>query len=223
MKTKIYSLLLVVFIYSNYQAKAQGDAVQFIKAGKDDGNRLISAYLGPLFDGFGASMNNGWYNTAKSHGLGGFDISATYSIIQIGPDQQNFDASKINLNTDTKYPRLIILSSNPNGSIIPTIYGNDQDSTKVKVVQRFNQADPNSDSVITSFKFPPGLGLQFGPGLPTAQAAIGIGFGTEVMLRITPKLNTGDIKAGMFGFGLKHNFSHWIWKGNTKPPLATTR
>lgn len=217
MKLKIYTLaLLTTGIFSYQTANAQADAAQFLKAGKEDGNKLINAYLGPLFDGFGASLNNGWYNTARPHGILGFDVSFTLNLVPISDNMKTFDATGLNLNSDISRPRMVLVGSN--GTSIPTIYGDDKTSTKINVVQRFNPSDPASDSVVTSFPFPPGLNTPYGVGLPTVQAAVGVGFGTEVMLRITPKLNAGDFKAGMFGFGVKHSISQWIWTDKEKKP-----
>ncbi|MDP1725919.1 MAG: hypothetical protein Q8M15_03980 [Bacteroidota bacterium] len=217
MKLKIYSLaFLMVGIFSYQTAHAQADAAQFLKAGKEDGNKLINAYLKPLFDGFGASLNNGWYNTARPHGILGFDVSFTLNLVPISESQKTFDATTLNLNSDLSKPRMVLVGSN--GTSIPTIYGDDKTSTSIKVVQRFNASDPASDSVITSFPFPPGLNQPYGVGLPTIQAAVGVGFGTEVMLRITPKLTADNFKAGMFGFGVKHSISQWIWTDKEKKP-----
>ena len=35
---------------------------------------------------FGSSLNNGWYNTAKPHSLGGFDLTVTFNTVII-PDE----------------------------------------------------------------------------------------------------------------------------------------
>ncbi len=219
MKVKFYTFTLIVFSFLGIQqANAQVEAAQFLKAGKEDGNKLINAYLGPLFDGFGASLNNGWYNTGRPHGIAGFDVTFTLNMVPVSSSMQSFDASKLNLNNNPAYPRMVLVGSN--GSSIPTIYGNKDDSTNVNIIQRLIPGNPLTDTVITSFKFPPGTGSPFGIGLPNIQAAIGVGFGTEVMLRITPKLTTGDGKAGMFGIGFKHSISQWIWKERKdKPPV----
>jgi hypothetical protein len=35
-------------------------------------------------------------------------------------------------------------------------------------------------------------------------------FGTELMLRFFPQINIGDVTSGLWGVGLKHNFSQWF-------------
>ena len=46
-----------------------------IAAEMTDGQSLIEAYVSPLGNSLGAALNNGWYNTAKPHHLGGFDVT----------------------------------------------------------------------------------------------------------------------------------------------------
>ena len=41
------------------------------------GEKLIEAYFTPMAESFGAGLNSGWYNTAKPHSLGGFDLTFT--------------------------------------------------------------------------------------------------------------------------------------------------
>ncbi len=216
MKSLKFILLSLLFIsISIEKSSAQGSAIELLRAGQSDANKLVSAYMKPLTDGFAVSMSNGWFNTAKPHGLGGFDITSTFNFVEIGSSMKTFDGSAIGLNTDLDKPRLII--GNPNGgSLAQTVYGaNQQDQTKVNVIQNIF----DDDTTISNFSLPTGLGLQYGIGLVNVQAAIGLGLGTEVMIRVTPSIKTGDFTFNMFGFGVKHSLSHWIWKGKEKPPI----
>ena len=47
----------------------------FFKGGVNDGVKLLKAYITPWANAFGAGFNGGWYNTAKPHKFGGFDIT----------------------------------------------------------------------------------------------------------------------------------------------------
>ena len=213
--TKLILLSFFLISYSIHKTYAQGGAIELMRAGQADANKLVSAYMKPLTDGFAASMSNGWFNTAKPHGLGGFDITGTFNFVGIDNGMKTFDAATIGLNTDINKPRLQI--TNPNGTAISqTVYGaNQKDPSKVSIVQNFM----GYDTVVSSFSMPTGLGLKYGIGLINVQAAIGLGMGTEVMIRVTPSIKTDNFTINMFGFGLKHNLSHWIWKGNAKPPI----
>lgn len=214
MKTKLYSILGgILTTLSLQQVQAQNQAAVFLKAGQEDANKLMGAYMKPLLDGFATSMSNGWYNTARPHGIGGFDITFNLNVVSIGSDMKTYNPSSIGLNTDPSKPRLQFANPNDKGQ---TIYGDKETvGNKIDVVQNVM----GTDTVISSFTMPSGLGTPYGIGLPNIQAAVGVGFGTEVMLRVTPSLTASDFKISMFGFGVKHSLSHWIFKGDSKPPI----
>ena len=43
-----------------------------------------------MAESFGAGLNNGWYNTAKPHSLGGFDLTFTLNTVMIPNSCKNF-------------------------------------------------------------------------------------------------------------------------------------
>ena len=49
--------------------------------------------MSPLGAILGSGLNGGWYNTAKSHSLGGFDITAGLHIISIPNSAETFNPS----------------------------------------------------------------------------------------------------------------------------------
>ena len=55
-----------------------------------DGEKFIEAYFTPMAESFGAGLNNGWYNTAKPHSLGGFDLTFTVNTVIIPRFSKNF-------------------------------------------------------------------------------------------------------------------------------------
>ena len=64
-----------------------------------DGKSLIEAYLSPLGNSLGAALNNGWYNTAKPHHLGGFDVTITANLVLVPADAKTFNISESNGST----------------------------------------------------------------------------------------------------------------------------
>ena len=62
---KILLLSSLIYISQITQSQTAVDAND-IGAGKS----LIEAYFSPFGNALGASLNNGWYNTAKPHKLG---------------------------------------------------------------------------------------------------------------------------------------------------------
>ncbi len=198
--------LLALLGAANFQdAVAQFDLAPFMRAGKEDANKLINAYMSPLMTGWASGINNGWYNTAKPHGTGGFDITASFGVFFIPTDAMTFNPSSLGLNS--------VEAANPSGKAdvdvnnAPTAFSDKQGPTWQ--VNYPNNADPNRKS-FASFEIPKGPGVSLFATLPTAQFAIGIYKNTEVMLRFLPEINAAGVKASLFGFGIKHDIKQWI-------------
>lgn len=178
--------------------KAQSGMSEFIKSGLDDGNKLINAYSSPLLKSFGAGLNSGWYNTGKVHGLGGFDLTVTPTLIFIPNEDLKFDVNNLGL-------QHIQHISGPTET--STAFGSQNSSTVVGV--RGKSPFTNQDTTLQTFNMPGGLGVALST-VPTAHLAVGVGFGTELAVRFVPQITIDKIKVGMFGFGIKHDFKRWI-------------
>jgi len=153
----------------------------------ENGKSLIEAYIGPLGNSLGAALNNGWYNTAKPHSLGGFDITITANIVMVPTTAKTFNISESNEGTFT-------------GGETPTFLGSG-DPAEVSYVE---------EGVEITAEAPVGIGLPFIP-LPMLQAGVGVSFGTELDFRYMPELKIGDAgKVGLFGIGLKHDILQWL-------------
>ena len=74
MKKIAYSIAVILLLTAFTKAYAQGGFSEVIKVSPGDATKLISAYGEPLFKGFGAGMNSGWTNTAKTKGLLHFEL-----------------------------------------------------------------------------------------------------------------------------------------------------
>jgi len=153
-----------------------------------DGKSLIEAYIGPLGNSLGAALNNGWYNTAKPHSLGGFDVTITANIVMVPTNAKTFNISESNGGTFS-------------GGETPTILGNGDG------VSASYNAPPLP---ATSSDMPKGLNIPIIP-LPMLQAGVGLIKGTELDFRYMPELPIGDAgKVGLFGIGLKHDILQWL-------------
>jgi len=172
---------------------AQTDVVEFLKGGKADANKLFQAYLEPYAFALGDGLNNGWYNSAKTHKLLGFDLTVSVSAIQIPEESKTFDFGKLDLKN-------IVVKSG--GNIAPTVAG-ESDSRPLLSVK---------DSPL-EFSSPNGAGMDMVP-VPMVQIGFGLLPHTDVIGRYVPEMkydNDGDeMKAGFWGVGVKHNFMEWI-------------
>src|SRR5512133_3721631 len=59
-------------------------------AGKEDAKILMQPYIAPAVNAFGASLSGGWYNTAKPHKLGGFDITFSTTMTFVPKNARSF-------------------------------------------------------------------------------------------------------------------------------------
>ena len=192
---KLFFSLVAVFI--SLISFSQSDVVEFLKGGKADASKLSQVYLEPYAFALGDGLNNGWYNSAKTHKILGFDLSVSVSAIQIPEKSKTFDISALHLTN---------MSVSSGGNIAPTIAGADVAGPRMTVKD-------NQGNSIASFNTPNGLGQDLVP-VPMAQLTFGLLPHTDVIGRYVPEMkydNNGDeMKLGFWGVGIKHNFMEWI-------------
>lgn len=190
-------LLLICLSFLGMFAFSQTDVVEFLKGGKSDANKLFQAYLEPYAFALGDGLNNGWYNSAETHQLFGFDLTVTVSAIQIPEQSKTFDISKIGL------ANMVVKSG---GNLAPTVAGANVPGPRISV--RDSQGN-----ALVEFNSPSGAGLDMVP-VPMAQVGFGLLPHTDVIGRYVPEMtydNNGDeMKLGFWGAGVKHNFMEWI-------------
>ena len=138
----------------------------------------------------GAGINNGWYNTAKPHKLGGFDVTVTANLVLINNDVKSFPVESIESGN--------ALQGNTNSSTI--LGGTEGVEMEVEI-----------EGTTSTIKLPSGLDIPIIP-LPMLQAGIGLIKGTELNLRYIPEITIGDNKGevGVIGAGIKHDLLQWL-------------
>jgi hypothetical protein len=197
-KTFRHVAAAAVLSISTISAMAQGDAAAMIKGGTEDANILMNAYAGPLLKSFGAGLNSGWFQTAKPHGIGGFDITVSGNLTFAPSSAENYSVNGLGL----KHTRLKAGESDN----APTMFGGSK-SPEVEIYGKHPVTQ--QDTAFSSFQLPTGIGTNMFV-VPTAQVAVGIGFGTEIAVRFIPTQKVEDLSIGLFGFAIKHDFKQWI-------------
>jgi hypothetical protein len=187
--TKRIGTLLSALILFSTVSFSQIDNVNFLRAGATDGLKIIEAYVTPWANAFGAGMNGGWYNTAKPHKLGGFDITAGFNVGVVPSSAETFDLSEIGL------------SSFSGSGTTSTIAGPDTDGPTLTATA--------GDVTLASFRMPPGTNWKMIP-VPTAQVGIGLPLGTEIKGRFIPKISIGDGDVSLWGVGLLHSLIQYV-------------
>lgn len=199
-------IIILILISVPFLGKTQ-DLSTFLEAG-DDANQLFQDYLEPAFLGFGYGINSGWYNTAKPHKLLGFDITPTITLAKV-PSKANFftinDGEFLRVDPDgpTDSQGNLLRSS-------PTFLGPNLSADNLPRLL-FEDADGNEFSISA----PTGLGMEeklpFN-AVPSAMIQLGIGLvkGTELKVRIIPKIEEDDFAFEMFGLGIMHDLKQWV-------------
>lgn len=164
--------------------------IDFLRSAPTDGIKYFQAYLTPWANAFGSGLSGGWYNTAKPHKFGGFDITTNISVGMVPASAETFDVSKIGLSS--------------------SLTGTGRAST----VAGPNTAGPlmtysQGGVTLASFNAPKGTGFRYVP-VPMVQAGVGLPFGTELKVRFIPKLKIKDGDVSMWGVGLIHSLIQYL-------------
>jgi hypothetical protein len=190
-------LLLSIFALNGSSVKGQIDVLDFIYGGLDDAEKILQRYMEPYANIVGADLNAGWYNTARPHSLGGFDVTATVSMARAPSSLLSFDVSGLSLNG----------TLDPTGPTeTPTIAGKQADRPELVYTQNVG----GNDYEYARFTLPNGTGYDYFP-LPMAQLTVGLPAGTDVSVRFIPMIKVMDFgEIGLWGVGAKHSVSQWI-------------
>ncbi|MDA3821805.1 MAG: hypothetical protein PF450_04220 [Bacteroidales bacterium] len=195
-------LTALALLFALNSANAQVPSLDFLSGFENDTRLILGEYMAPYINIVGANLNGGWYNTAKPHKLGGFDITASVSVAYAPDAALQYDLSTLDLE----------LNVDGVSTIAPTIAG-DMEALPVLVSSQIvtNPVTNLQENVeIARVVHPNGTGVNFLP-LPMAQVSLGLFKGTDVTVRYIPSISMGDIgKVGLFGIGGRHSISQWI-------------
>ena len=191
---------MISLFFISLTSFSQFKDVDFLRTAPTDGVKYIQAYLSPWANAFGSGLNGGWYNTAKPHKFGGFDITTNFSVGVVPTSAETFDVSKIGLS-----PAITFTGS----GIASTAAGPKTSNTQMS----YNQ----SGVALATFKTPQGSALKYIP-VPMAQVGVGLPFGTEVKFRFIPKISVQDGTVSLWGVGLVHSLVQYL-PGNKLLPF----
>jgi hypothetical protein len=180
---------------------AQDDIDELLEGGIGDAEKLVGAYVAPFMKTTSASLNQGWYNTAKAHKIAGFDLTITVNAMAIPATDLFYNVN------DLKLDELELDPSSPGYSKgqAPTIFGSEDSPV-------FRLKDDPTDTPIEG---PGGLDLKGNIGLnripvPMAHFGIGLPKGTDVKVRFIPTQNFDGTEIKLFGIGVMHDIKQWI-------------
>lgn len=190
-------LIFSIFLFS-VASFSQFKDIDFLRSSPADGVKYFQAYLSPWANAFGSGLNGGWYNTAKPHKFGGFDITTNFSVGVVPTSAQKFDVSKIGLS-----------SSMTGTGMASTVAGPKTPGP----VMTYSQGGVT----LAQFNAPQGSSFKYIP-VPMAQVGLGLPLGTEVKARFIPKINIGNGSISLWGVGLMHSLVQYL-PGNKLLPF----
>lgn len=199
MKNITKTILLVLCALSfNFSFSQE---IETLLLAKNDAEKLTKAYFSPTFKGLIYSMNNGQYHTAKVHKKFGFDITIGANGAFVPSKDEIFNIAELGLPSNTT------VTNGVNST--PTVAG----SNSVDTAELEYKTTINGQDVEANFNLPGGikedLPLNAIPA-PAVQIGIGLPYKLEAMVRFVPKIGPDDVKAGLFGFGLKKEITDWF-------------
>lgn len=165
----------------------------------ENSQSLIEAYISPIGKTIGQGLNNGWFNTAKPHKTGGFDLTFNFNIVSVPSSLLKFDPNE--------------LEGFSSESLSPTILGDGDGATIT-----YN----HSSGLSEEFKMPDqALQLNHLP-VPTLNLGVGLIKETELNVRYIPSTTynievLGKGSVNLMGIGFKHNLMQWIPLGKKLP------
>jgi len=180
-------IILCLFSLASF---SQFKDIDFLRTAPVDGVKYLEAYITPWANAFGAGLNGGWYNTAKPHKFGGFDITINASAGIVPTSAQTFDASKIGLS-----------ASVTGAGVSSTVAGLDKAGPLMSY--------KSNGVTLASFNAPKGANWRYIP-VPTAQVGIGLPLGTELKVRFIPKIKIKDGDVSLWGVGLLHSLTQYL-------------
>jgi hypothetical protein len=193
MSRKSYRRIAAVMtgtLLSSLVTFSQIDNMDFLRSAPADAIKFIEAYVSPWANAFGAALNGSWYNTAKPHQLGGFDITIGANVGFVPESAGMYDISSLGLSS----------SLSGSGSM-PTISGPETEGPEMT----YSISGVN----LARFNLPPGTGWRYIPA-PTAQVGVGLPLGTDLKIRFIPKIPIQDADLMLMGIGLMHSIMQYI-------------
>jgi len=202
MKSKIKVIAILFSMFITTSIFAQFDQLgSVLSTGVDDANKILGAYIAPYANGMGASLSGGWYNTAKTHKLGGFDVTITANVVFIPTSDQTYNPNDLNLGDPDNGINVTI-----DGDKAPTAAGDKKAGPAVV----YKKNILGTDVPFSQFNLPKGSDFGYA-AMPMVQAGIGLVKETELIFRYSPELTYGEGgKVGLWGIGLKHGVKQWI-------------
>ena len=227
--SKLLASLLLATGVGSSSSFGQTSIEKIFQSGTKDAENYLNEYMKSTLLAFGQTQNTGWYHTAKTHKLLGFDLTVAFNGAFMSESDKTFVFNNNNFNTFKHGTVQSIASSMPaikefipsaNTVTLPTFIG-ESDESKISELHftqdlTYNDGTQNRTTKVSAGKLKiPGTGYGdipgiTGVGLPTLTLTLGLVKDTDLSIRYFPSVSVDGYSTGVFGMGVKHNIKQWI-------------
>ncbi|MDU8885977.1 DUF6588 family protein [Yeosuana sp. MJ-SS3] len=193
----VFSLSILLTLSINCQENID----ELLAAGVEDAKQFSTDYLAPATEGTIYSINNGWFNNAKSPHKFGVEISLIGNISFIQDEKKSFVMNVAD------YQNIRFPDDASSKSVATALGHNDPDAVVMVTYE-----DPVFGDQEVALTLPTGIGSENINLIPSAffQASFSPFKGTQIKGRFFPITKAEDVEIGMYGFGLQQEFTSWL-------------
>ena len=202
--------ILIVFLFLSNLCFSQGNvnpaAILYFPEFFKDAIFFSDKFITPATDAAVYQAASGWIYSAKKNDLWSKSLGIHSNVFFV----PNVDREFILNDSDFTFLKIM----NSTSATVPTALGNDD---FVRIIDIYGVISPSQP-----IKTPKGVNqnIIFYPHL---SGSICVGYGTEFLAKFAPKTKIKQGEYQVYGFGLKHNLSHYIAAlDNNKINLAMT-
>lgn len=194
------TILLVFIIMGSFPLMRSQNPFQELQFILGDVVFLSEQYIANGADAAAYQSTTAWSSKAKNLNLFEIDVSIHFNNLFIPKAQRTFTARNSNFNS--------LEIQGAESAPLPTVLGGETTTF-------FNFDIEGESNEFLAFE---GVGKRqlFHPFL---QASLGLWKGTDLTVRYSPDIKISDIGYGIFGAGIKHNFSQYLKKTTSNNPV----
>lgn len=191
-KPFLKGLFAVLFLVSG-RAVAQADQEAITQIGHllDDALFFSDKYITPATDAAVYQSASGWITSPKKRELWEVSFGLHTNVFFTPQRDRKFTIN----NSDFKFFQL----EQGTSATVPTALGNDQ---QVYLTGTLGNSPVRLET-------PEGIDMET-VAYPYLQGALGLWYGTEILIKYSPKVKLKKSDYQVYGFGLKHNFSQYF-------------